>query len=185
MVKGQNLEEVKEGKNKGIYEKENHVLKFFGNCLCMICVAWSRTVNLLLTNMYVRPASVIRTNFSIEGGQPQPNKPEHYKQIILGAVSRLMKDKIMRSSQCIWWGKLWPAQWASCDEMDNLVDGERGSWSALHLQQGLWRNVLWYPYMCMNKCAYNKSVQITSSHCTLTLWRLGKQATELTKRKSY
>lgn len=61
----------------------------------MICAAWSRTVNLLLTNMYVRSASVIRMNFGIEGGQN--NKPNNYKQIDLGPVSRLMKEQSAHS----------------------------------------------------------------------------------------
>lgn len=40
----------------------------------MICASGSRTMNLLLTNMYVRPASVIRMNFSVENGQLRQDK---------------------------------------------------------------------------------------------------------------
>lgn len=69
MVKGQNYEEVELGRKKEYKKKQILSLSFLGT-VCMICAAWSRPVNLLLTNTHLRPASVIRMNFSIEVDNP-------------------------------------------------------------------------------------------------------------------
>lgn len=74
MVKGQNLEEAEEGEKKEYKTKQIMSSSFFGRSLCMICASGIRTMNLLLTNRYVRPASVIRMSFSVEDGQPQQDK---------------------------------------------------------------------------------------------------------------
>lgn len=74
MVKGQNLEEAEEGEKKEYKKKQIMSSSFFGRSLCMIYASGSRTMNLLLTSMYVRPASVIRMNFSVEDGQLQQDK---------------------------------------------------------------------------------------------------------------